>query len=91
MNHTVHIGDILGLLFIVLMIFKSDYRKYFKLIPPGFVAMIIYALSASMSVINAHTETVERSWYAISLHGRQLLFFYALANYFRIPGEKIIS
>ena len=91
MNHTVHIGDILGLLFIVLMIFKSDYRKYFKLIPPGFVAMIIYALSASMSVINAHTETVERSWYAISFMGVNYYFFMLLQTILEFLAEKIIN
>ena len=48
----------------------------------------IYAVTASLSVINAHPETAERSWYAISLHGVNY-YFLALANYFRIPGVKV--
>ncbi len=87
-GHNLHIGDIFASLFIITMIAKKEFRKYFSIIPSGTFAVLLYGLSSAASLINASDITFDRSLYALSMHFRQFIFFYALANYFRIPMRK---
>jgi hypothetical protein len=87
-SNNIHIGDLLGLVYLFLMIAKKDFRKYLTLVPEGTIPLLLYVLCSSASYFAAPEWTSERSVYAITLHVRQLLFFYCLSNYLRIPMRR---
>lgn len=86
-SNNIHLGDIFGIVYFFLTLFKKEYRKYFSLIPNGTIPLLFYSLLSSLSVINAPERTIDRSIFAITMHLRQFLFFYCFANYFRIEGR----
>ena len=87
-GNNLHVGDILAVLFLIVVIVKKEFRKHFSLIPSGTIPFLLYCICSSVSVINSSPLTEERSWYAITMHIRQVIFFYCLANYLRIPGRR---
>ena len=87
-SSSVHLIDILAFVFLILMIIKKDYRRFFKFIPDGTIPVFLYFLTSCLSVVEVKADFFDRSFYALFLGGRQVLFFYCLANYFRIPMRR---
>ena len=87
-SHNLHVGDLLALVFLFFGVLRKEFRKYYTLLPSGTFAVVIYGLSSAASLVNASDLTFDRSMYALSMHLRQILFFYCLANYLRIPMRR---